>query len=374
MKHIFLALLLTPFILHAQSDPQATPAAKQLHQRLYKLMQRGIMFGHQDDLAYGVGWKYEHGRSDVRSVCGDGPAVYGWDLGHLELGRSHNLDSVPFDSLRSYIRTVYESGGINTLSWHGNNPATGGSAWDTSLAVTAILPGGSSSATYTAWLDKLADFMLSLKAGDGTLIPVIFRPFHEHTGSWFWWGQHQCTSMEFRTLWQYTVNYLQIQKHVHNLLFAYSAADFNNEKDYLERWPGDDFVDIIGFDLYQSGSAANYQHLLRERLHVLQEIAAAHGMIPALTETGLERIPEASWWTQTLLPVLQNYKLSYVLVWRNGRPDHYYAPYPGQASAEDFKKFHANEHTLFLEEAKSIKDKAESPTLKAESIKQKVKS
>lgn len=334
------------------ADAQATAATQQLYQRLHTLLQRGIMFGHQDDLAYGIGWKYEHDRSDVREAGGDWPAVYGWDLGHLELGRPVNLDSVPFDSLRSYIRAVHERGGVNSISWHGNNPVTGGSSWDTSLAVTAILPGGGSHALYTAWLDRLADFMLSLKGADGAPIPVIFRPFHEHTGSWFWWGRRQCSITEFRTLWQFTVTYLGTQKGVHNLLYAYSAADFDNMGDYMERYPGNAFVDVIGFDLYHSGSSAQYQDLLRQRLHVLEEVAGQQHKIPALTETGFERIPEASWWTQTLLPALQPFRLSYVLVWRNGRPDHYYAPYPGQVSEADFRKFQADTRTLFLQDLK----------------------
>jgi hypothetical protein len=355
MKNILaitvLIIFVYPFTLNAQTaDAQATAETQQLYHRLQSLLRRGVMFGHQDDMAYGIGWKYEHGRSDVKESVGDWPAVYGWDLGHLELGRPVNLDSVPFDSLRSYIRTVYERGGVNSISWHGNNPVTGGSAWDTSLAVTSILPGGGSYATYTGWLDKLADFMLSLKTRDGKLIPVIFRPFHEHTGSWFWWGQRQCSVTEFRTLWQFTINYLTTEKRVHNLLYAYSAADFDNAAQYMERYPGDPFVDIIGFDLYHSGSGEQYQRLLRQRLHVLDELAVSQNKIPALTETGFERIPEAGWWTQTLLPALRSYQLSYVLVWRNGRPDHYYAPYPGQASEADFRKFRDDGRTLFLQD------------------------
>ncbi|GAA0562546.1 glycoside hydrolase family 26 protein [Chitinophaga japonensis] len=355
MKHLLtitlLALFVQPTTLPAQpgpADAAATPSTRQLYARLQALRQRGIMFGHQDDMAYGVGWKYIHNRSDVKDACGQWPAMYGWDLGHLELGSPHNLDSVPFDSMRAYIRTVHERGGVNSISWHSNNPVSGGSTWDTSLAVTAILPGGSSHAAYTAWLDKVAAFMGSLRAADSSLIPVIFRPFHEHTGSWFWWGQRHCTTTEFRTLWQFTVNYLGAVKQVHNLLYAYSAADFSDAARYLERYPGDAFVDIIGFDLYQYGSAAQYRQQLEQRLQVLAQVAAAHHKIPALTETGLERIPEPNWWTQTLLPALQPYPLSYVLVWRNGRPDHYYAPFPGQASAADFKKFRADKRTLFL--------------------------
>jgi len=63
--------------------------------------------------------------------------------------------------------------------------------------------------------------------------------------------------------------------------------------------------------------------------------------VPALTETGYEKLPDATWWTQQLLPELKKYPVAYVMVWRNGRPDHYYALYPGQASAADFRQFPA---------------------------------
>ena len=49
---------------------------------------KGFMFGHQDDLAYGVGWKYIPGKSDIKEVTGDYPAVYGWELGRIGIGSS----------------------------------------------------------------------------------------------------------------------------------------------------------------------------------------------------------------------------------------------------------------------------------------------
>src|ERR1044072_4723051 len=144
MMRLFTVLfLLLSGTLSAQysspADMQVTAETLQLYERLRSLMQRGVMFGHQDDMAYGVGWKYEHDRSDVKDVCGDWPAGFGWDLGRLETGSPVNLDGVPFDSLRAYIRKVYQRGGVNSISWHSNNPVSSGSAWDTSLAVTAIL-------------------------------------------------------------------------------------------------------------------------------------------------------------------------------------------------------------------------------------------
>jgi hypothetical protein len=109
-------------------DRQATKETLNLYRNLKKLMKKGIMFGHQDDLAYGVGWKYEAGRSDVKDVTGDYPAVYGFELGHLEIDAQINLDSVPFNKMKEFIREVYERGGVVTLSWHliirspGNQP------------------------------------------------------------------------------------------------------------------------------------------------------------------------------------------------------------------------------------------------------------
>jgi mannan endo-1,4-beta-mannosidase len=338
-------LLLWLFAQQHPADKKATPAVQRLHGQLHTLLDKGVLFGHQDDLAYGVGWKYQHGRSDTKDVCGDYPAVYGWDLGHLELGSPHNLDSVPFDSIRSYIRAVNKRGGINTLSWHLNNPGNGGSAWDTFRVVKEILPGGTKHALYTAWLDKLAVFMLSIKD-----VPVIFRPFHEHTGSWFWWGQRNCTTQEFKELWQFTIQYLQ-KKQVHNALYAYSAADYNIAEQYMERYPGDDYVDVMGTDIYQS---PDFVKIAKQRLDIIEEVSTAHHKIPALTETGYERIPDAQWWTKTLLPVLQSYRLSYVLLWRNGRPDHYYVPYPGQLSAPDFREFHASPHILFQQDLTNV--------------------
>lgn len=350
MKKISLLLLLlagfTGLSAQQTADPQATPATKKLLRQLQGVLGKGVLFGHQDDLPYGVGWKYQHGRSDVKNVCGDYPAVYGWDLGRIELDSPHDLDSVPFDSMRTYIREAYERGGISTVSWHLNNPGNGGTAWDTFPVVKDILPGGAKHQVYTNWLDKAAAYLLSLKAADGMLIPVIFRPFHEHTGSWFWWGQRHCTTAEFVQLWRFTIQYLQ-SKQVHHLLYAYSAADYADTAAYLERYPGDDMVDIIGTDAYQYSTSAAFTALLQQRLGILEKIAGAHHKVPALTETGYERIPEAGWWTGTLLPVLKSYRLAYVLCWRNAHAAHHYVPYQGHGSAADFRKFHDHPAILF---------------------------
>ena len=75
-----------------------------------------------------------------------------------------------------------------------------------------------------------------------------------------------------------------------------------------------------------------------------------------MTETGLEAIPIANWWTELLLPTLEKYPVTYVLVWRNARerPNHYYAPYPGQKSSDDFVKFFNSPKTLFVKDLPNL--------------------
>jgi len=72
----------------------------------------------------------------------------------------------------------------------------------------------------------------------------------------------------------------------------------------------------------------------------------------------LESIPDSTWFTKKLLPVLRyrNAKLAYVMLWRNDNrmKNHFYAPFPGQASAADFLKFYNEEYTLFEKDLKNI--------------------
>src|SRR5690606_29483666 len=65
-------------------DPDATAETRALFVNLRMLAPDHVLFGHQDDLAYGVTWKREDGRSDVKETAGSFPAVYGWEIGDFE--------------------------------------------------------------------------------------------------------------------------------------------------------------------------------------------------------------------------------------------------------------------------------------------------
>ncbi len=355
-----IGLLLQRSAFAQPADKQATRETINLFNQLQKQRGKGIMFGHQDDLAYGVGWKYVAGRSDVKETAGQYPAVYGWELGRIEIDAPVNLDSVPFDKMKQFIAQAYERGSVITISWHLNNPLTGKSAWDPAPGtVTAVLPGGEKNNLYTTWLDKVAAFMLSLKGKHGEYIPVIFRPFHELNGSWFWWGKNHCTPEEIKQLYRFTEKYLQANKSVHNLLYAYNTDRFATINDYLERYPGDDFVDVIGFDIYQKGDILQNTKFIAETdrsLTMLEKMAAEKNKIPALTEFGYNTVPDATWWTNVFAKALSRHTIAYALAWRNaghksGDETEFYVPYKGQLSAPDFKRFSLLPNIIFDKKA-----------------------
>ncbi len=329
-------------------DSLATAETVALFLHLQSVAQAGVLFGHQDDTAYGVNWDATPGRSDVKEVCGDYPAVYGWDLG--DIGQESNLDGVNFDLMKQRISEAYERGGINSISMHLDNPVTGGNAWDNSPAVAAILPGGSRHASYLQTLDLIADFLNSLETSDGTKIPIIFRPYHEHNHTWSWWGRSACSVAEYNALWKMTVEYLRDTKKLHHLLYAISPQEIRSEADYLERYPGDEYVDILGMDYYQLWDK-NAVPRLASALSIMADMAADRGKVSALTEIGIDRVPIANWWTQYLLAALTYNdgakQTAWALVWRNDSQDHHFAPYPGHRSAADFRAFYDNPFTLF---------------------------
>lgn len=362
--HLSVLLLLLTGNVVAQGpgpcDKQATPETVNLYHRLKAVAAKGYLVGHQDDLAYGVGWQYEAGKSDVKEVTGDYPALYGWDIANIEQdSKTANIDGVPFSKMRSFIRAGYERGGVITITWHVNSPGVpGANAWDTTHGtVTSILPGGIHHAMYKEWLDKVAAYLLSLKGPKGEQIPVLFRPFHELSGNWFWWCRNTCTPDEFITLWRFTINYLQQTKQVHHLLYVFNTAgNFKNREEFLERYPGDDMVDVLSFDAYQYDDPQKSDYFLKEtnrQLGITDSVAREKNKIAALAETGYEQIPYAQWWTKTLVPAIGNHHIAWVLLWRNHgynesmKRMHYYMPYKGQVSAPDFIEFYKQPQTLF---------------------------
>ncbi len=335
--------------------------SRQLYSRLSAHVAAGEkLYGHQDDLSYGHAWvvtDWENDpleRSDVKEVTGHYPAVVGFDLGGIEHADSCNLDGVPFGLMRKAAVTHAGRGGIVTLSWHPRNPLTGGDAWDVSSdeVVRSVLEGGPLHEEFLVWLDRAAEFIASL--GD---VPVIFRPWHENLGSWFWWGGKLCSEEEYKALFRLTWSRLTQEKGLENILWCYSPNGPISADDYLSRYPGDEIVDILGTDIYEyvgpdglEEAGSRYVSQVRDMLAVLESIASEHGKLMCLSETGLEGILDSGWWCDRLYSAVEGFPVSYMLTWRNAhdKPGHFYAPWKGSGNEEDFIRFTEKKDIVLL--------------------------
>ena len=204
-------------------DVEATKETKALYKSLKKLSKKHTLFGHQHATEYGRGWHNEPDRSDVKSVTGSHPAVIGVDLSGFS-GRPPEAIERAKENLRKIVVDTYNRGGITTIAWHFSNPISGGGFyWVDSLSLPAvkyIIPGGEAHDKYKEILNGIGNWAHSIKGANGELVPVIFRPYHEFDGGWFWWGATHCTPDEFKSLWRFTVSYLRDSLDVHNFLYA----------------------------------------------------------------------------------------------------------------------------------------------------------
>lgn len=332
-------------------------SAKILLDRLGELQQKGIMIGHQDALFYGTTWKWEFGRSDMKDVCGDFPAVLGCELSGLDFGKEKNIDGVPFQHMRQQIISFAQQGGIITLSWHPDNPLNGLNAWNVEgKAVEAVLPQGQKHDDMVQRINKIICFIKSLKTADGKAIPVIFRPWHEMSGDWFWWGTRQCTTEQYKALFQMTHQLFE-KAHVNQVIWCYSpGADAKDTPEhYFSFYPGDAYVDLLGVDLYQFASDEEFIRMGQNEMKIMHNYSLSHHKLFALTETGYRNTPNASWFTTVLEQAVKGFRPSYILFWRNAwdKKEENFGPAPEKNCANDFRKFHDNPDLLFLSDIRT---------------------
>ena len=338
-------------------DKSTTAETKALYSQLWKIPEKGFMFGHHDDLIYGRTWYNSAGGSDTKDVCGDYPGVFSVDFAEVMDDRCNNNPDNPI-RLR-VIKEARARGEVITACCHLNNPITNGDAWDvsnTTVAKQIVTEGSVTNIRFKTWLDRLATFAASLKDSQGNLIPIIFRPFHEHTQSWSWWGTACTTQDEFINLWRFTVSYLRDTKGVHQFIYAISPQldGIQTKEDILFRWPGDNYVDFIGMDCYHG----LYTDAFTTNLINLSIVSQLKKKPCGVTETGIEGIINADgsdctdYWTKQILAPLTGHRVSMVVMWRNKYDPtltgaHYYSVFPGQASVTDFMTMYNSPVSLF---------------------------
>jgi mannan endo-1,4-beta-mannosidase len=250
---------------------------------------------------------------------------------------------------RQLIQKHYRNGGfigiMVDMYVNGGNPTS----------ATEILPGGAKRTNYLATVDTVLNYINSLTDDNGNLIPVLYRPFLENDGSWFWWGAGGSANFsvqDYIDVWQDHYDYIVNTKGVHNLIFVYSpdwGVLYGTAAE--DRYPGDAYVDVIGIDQYKDTAT-----LAMSYYQEASDFATTHSKVFSITE-GLRKLdtnPMADFWTTGLInPILADSKASkaaYFNIWRGGNKGAWeYGPKVGRSDETSFLTMSQNPKIKMLQ-------------------------
>lgn len=349
---------------------KATAETLALFYNLKKLPEKGFALGQQN--AFNGFYYNIKGKSDIRKTTGFDPAIIGLDFSNItddkNTGKEDNWYFQQEQIIIADAKKAYNQGMIVSFSWHFREPYKGVDFYADRLTdkdknrVKSILPGGENQDYYKRKLDKIAEVAKNLKGNDGKLIPVIFRPFHEFDGSWFWWGAAHCSPEEYKELFAFTVTYLRDVKEVTNFLYAFSPDNqFHSEADYLKRYPGDAYVDVLGMDNYGDfdNKGEEGARFANSKLKILSDLAKQRNKIAALTETGYQitftKDPIEGFFSKYIYNALtaNDIAVSYVMFWENNE-EAYFIPQPNMPDTADFVAFTKKPKVLLSDKLPSL--------------------
>jgi mannan endo-1,4-beta-mannosidase len=216
-------------------------------------------------------------------VTGRKPAIVEGDLIDYSPTRVQ-YGGMPSNYTESYI-ALQSAGHVLGLCWHWNAPTnlidTPGHEWwrgfytdSTTFDVAAALA-NTNSAEYSLILRDIDTIAVQLKKVSSNNIPVLWRPLHEASGGWFWWGAKG--SGPFKQLWRLLFNRLTTYHNLHNLIWVLT----NEDPDW---YPGNDVVDIVGVDAYPSDPtdalSTNWENLKSQFDGVKQLTLSEFGGVP----------------------------------------------------------------------------------------------
>lgn len=188
----------------------------------------------------------------IAEITGKPPLLWGGEWGFSD--ERHDIDNVKYrPRLMEQIRERHAAGGVVCLSYHQASPTVGEPCDFKGGVQTALTPeqwdelltpGTGLYYVWTQHVDRLAEALLTLQS---ERIPVVFRPYHEMNGDWFWWGGQPD---RFLRLWSQLYNRFTLLHGLRNLLWAWNPdKPWPGVEDYF---PGSDKVDLLGTDVYPS--------------------------------------------------------------------------------------------------------------------------
>ena len=346
-----------------------------------------VLYGHQNDTHHKAYLKNSGSNSDTKDMTGSISAICGIDTlsltgAELVLDDGDTRDLVT--AAADVSKAAAEEGAIVTLSAHMPNFAVvaekglvngqydySGYTPNTTTGdvVSRIMPDGDLNNVYTGYLDIIADYANKLAEEN---IPVLFRPFHENNGSWFWWGKAFCDEEAYKNLYKYTVEYLRDVKNVHNFLYVYSPnGPFEDEADYLSRYPGDEFIDILAFDMYHDNPTIDdsWMNSFKETINLVDSIATSRNKLSTVSETGMRVMDSLNDglhheglatvgnvrkdWFNEILDAVSDSNMPYFMVWANfDSYPNFFTPFmvsedKGHEMVNNFVDFYNDERSVF---------------------------
>lgn len=216
-------------------------------------------------------------------------AVLGLDMGNYSLGsKAHGAESKTVEYAYDWYKNA---GGIVQLCWHWTTPEdyavnAGDQPWYSSfykegskLDLDKIM-NGEDDAAYQLLMDDIDNMANELARLRDAGVPVLWRPLHEASGGWFWWGN--CEPESYKKLWNVMYDKMTNEHNLTNLIWVWNGQD--------PAWyPGDETVDINGWDIY----AGN--HVDSSQSGRFDDMATNYGTktkLIALTENGCVMDPD----------------------------------------------------------------------------------
>ncbi|BDZ48724.1 hypothetical protein GCM10025867_09650 [Frondihabitans sucicola] len=247
-----------------------------------------------------------HYSEQAEELTGRAPAVWGQDFGFSEDG---DMDGVMYrQAVIDEAKRQHDSGSIITLMWHAVRPTEDEPVTFLGSICDGMLPEADwrdllteGTETHSRWVrqvDVIAGFLGQLRDAG---IPVLWRPYHEMNGSWFWWGGREGAD-GYAALYRQLYSRLVDHHDLDNLVWVWNTnAPRGDAAAYAGFYPGHDVVDVLAADVY----ANDYRQSHHDQLAQLAEgrpIALGEaGILP--TPEILESQPEWAWfmtWTDFL--------------------------------------------------------------------------
>lgn len=260
-------------------NPQASSEARNLLKYLYGLQGKKTLSG-----MHNVIGRMSKATDSVYKLTGKYPAIWGGDFGFAD--STHDIDNIKYRNLLvGEIKKQYAHGSIIVLTYHEANPAVGEPCDFEGGVISKVsdkewrqllTPG---TELYKKWSDQMDLFASYLVQLQDAHIPIIFRPYHEMNGSWFWWGGRK-GRRGYIALWNQMYDYFTNHHHLNNILWAWTTD--KPADDVAAYFPGLDKVDILGCDIYPRKDVAEvYPQEWFDKMQAL-----AKGKPLALTENG----------------------------------------------------------------------------------------